>query len=467
VAWIEQLIGRRPQKRPASKGDPGEPRLRTLAEQILTSRGVPAGPHLPVFKSAASRQSDGRGNPFDEIRVRLYSAFAASQPVTDRRCFAGRTEVLEKLIRATEDLRLHTVLYGERGLGKTSIMHMLAQAARDARYIAIYISCGGRSTFDEVIRLVAAQIPLLYCRGVSPVSPEIESGRTFADLLPAGRLSPQTASETLSSIVGTRVLVILDEFDQCQSKDFRLSIAELLKSLSDKGAFLQFLIAGVGANLTELIEHLPSIQRNVFGLQLQRMSLAELRDLIRNGEAVTGLKFEPAAETGIVEVANGFPYFACLLSCYAGLRALDEQRSSVTIDDVLRATFEAVEQFGGRLSQQSRYEIAEFESTKLELLGSLAGAAQMSGGCFSLGDIQMLFRKERGTEQCKDFIDNLARSGIILPPENGTNLDVFRFRDETAIPYIWFCSALKRLQWQASSTFETDTVLKSRSDVPG
>jgi hypothetical protein len=448
VAWIEQLVGKRRSKKASTAEDVTAPRAKTLAEQMYSREPVPVGPRLPKFRSTATDQASRRGqSAFDDMRSRLYTVFLASQPVMDRRSFAGRTDVLQKLIRATEDLRLHTVLYGERGLGKTSLLHILAQSAREARYLVIYISCGARSAFDEVVRSVAAQIPLLYCNGISPTSEEVEAGKTFADLLPPGPLSPQIAGEALSGIVGTRVLVILDEFDQCQSKEFRLSVAELLKSLSDRSVRLQFLIAGVAANLTELIEHIPSIQRNIFALQLQRMPAAELRDLIRNGESATGLRFDPDAARGIVQVANGFPYFACLLSCYAGLRALDEGRSGVELKDVMAAVGDAIEQFGGRLSRSTKSRIAAIEeSGQLEMLGHLAGVAQVGGGCFEFEDVRTLFPGRERMAECASFVESLTSKKIVRPINDGTETGVFRFVDETAVPYVWLLSVREQLR---------------------
>lgn len=464
LAWIEQIIGRRRPKQAAQRAATVDLRAKTLVEQMIGQEAAQVGSRLPKFKSTATDHLDRRGrSTFDEMRTRLYSAFSASQPMTDPRSFAGRTEVLEKLIRATEDLRLHTVLYGERGLGKTSLLLMLAQAAREARYLVVYISCGTRSAFEEVVRSIAARIPLLYCNGVSPNSPEVEAGRTLADLLPPGDISPQAASESLSSIIGTRVLVILDEFDQCQSKEFRLSVAELLKSLSDRSVCLQFLIAGVAANLTELIEHIPSIQRNIFAHQLQRMSSGELRDLIKNGEAITGLRVEQAAANGIIQVANGFPYFACLLICYAGLKALDARRSNVTLDDVFGAIRDAIEQFGGRLSQQSKNQIALFdECGNLESLGRLAGAAQAAGGRFEFEEVQALFPDKEIVGQSKSFIEDLANKKIILLSDDGSEFGILRFKDETAVPYIWFLWAYKHLRETASSKF--NFALDNRAD---
>ena len=116
---------------------------------------------FPRFRSTAGDQlAERHGNA--SLHLRLRNAYTPSQPVTDRRLFAGRSHILRSLIRAIEDERLHAVVYGERGIGKTSSMHVVAQAARDARYIAPYVSCGPSSTFDETFprdrRRVAAAL---------------------------------------------------------------------------------------------------------------------------------------------------------------------------------------------------------------------------------------------------------------------------------------------------------------------
>ena len=122
---------------------------------------------------------------FAAVRAKLRHAFTPSQPVADRRLFAGRDDVLKTIIRSIEDQRLHVVLYGERGIGKTSLLHILTQAAGEARYIVVYTSCGANSNFDETFRAAAAEIPLLFHSGFSPTGSEAEKGSSLADLLPS------------------------------------------------------------------------------------------------------------------------------------------------------------------------------------------------------------------------------------------------------------------------------------------
>src|SRR5579863_1346103 len=98
---------------------------------------------LPRFRLTASDQVEPHHtDPLAAVRVSLRNAFTPSKPITDQRVFAGRTNTLTQLIRSIEDEQLHIVIHGERGIGKTSLLNILAEAAQAARYVQIYVSCG-------------------------------------------------------------------------------------------------------------------------------------------------------------------------------------------------------------------------------------------------------------------------------------------------------------------------------------
>lgn len=449
MAWIDKLMPRRAAKRNVRAqqiADEENAGAVTLAEQLRLGRRPSTAPQFPKFRTTASDQLDPKhSDRFGSVRMRLRAAFTPSQPVTDRRVFAGRTEILNGLIRAIEERRLHVVLYGERGLGKTSVLHVLAHAARDARYLVLYVSCGAASNFDEVFRSVAGHIPMLFHSGIGPTSPDAEKGKTLADLLPAGPISARIASDMLAKVVGTRVIVVLDEFDRCESAAFRLSVAELLKNLSDRSVRVQLVIAGVAHNLAELIEHIPSIQRNLYALQLPRMDAGEVRQLVKNGEEVSSLKFDDVVTAAIINVSNGFPYLASLLSHHAGLHALDEGRTIVAKDDLTAAIASALDELRGRVSKKAQADIAECDRAgQLQLWGALAGAAQLSGGDFDADEIAGLADGIENAERAKRLVDMLASKNALIARRDELPLS-YRFLEESIPPYLWLLSAQARL----------------------
>ena len=396
-------------------------------------------PALPRFQSTAGDQIDVHElDRYAVIRSRLRRAYTPAQPVSDRRMFAGRTEVLAALIRAIEDQRLHSIIYGERGIGKTSLLRVLAQAAEEARYLVVYITCGAGSEFDETMRAVTAKIPLMFHRDFGPISPEGERGDNMASILGPDAITVSQAVDYLEKIEGTRVLVVLDEYDRARSDGFRRNVGELLKSLSDRAVRVQFLIAGVAANLTELVENVPSIQRNVFALQLPRMTGAEIRNIIENGERVTEMPFDEAATHAVVARCIGFPYLATMLSHRSALTALERRHERVDVEDVDSATRDAVDEFRSRILRHTQLQIEqEIRKGNLGALGVLGGAAQSAGDWFTLDDLATPFADVGAFGLAKTLVDELVTDHVLLEAREDGFGRAYRFTEPSVPPYLW------------------------------
>jgi Cdc6-like AAA superfamily ATPase len=413
----------------------------TMAQQMRTgtaAQPAAAAGQYPRFRVNANDHINVRASDIlGRTRIKLLEAFTPSQPVSDRRRFSGRVDLLTSLIRAIEEQRLHTVLYGARGLGKTSVLHVLAQAAQEARYLVVYVSCGADSSFDEVFRTIAAGIPMLFHSTVGPTSPEVEQGKTLADILPETPISVRVASDMLAKIVGTRVVVILDEFDRSESPIFRRNIAELIKNLSDRMIRVQLVIAGVAANLVQLLEHIPSIQRNIFPLQIPWMTTTEVKLLIKNGEDLCGLRFDDTAVRAVSVAAHGSPYLASLLSHHAGLIALDADRTSVGIADAMEAILVAVREFKGRLSSRAKMLLWQLvRDGQIRALGTLAGTALVSGGTFRRDDLRASMASLDSIQRCEELIPGLVASEVLVQREQ-EDVKTYNFSEESVAPYLW------------------------------
>jgi Cdc6-like AAA superfamily ATPase len=448
-----ELAGWNPFKRKAPKATRPTPREGSQPAVVkpMVREGHRRGPEtggLPRFNTTASDQVSGRGGDrFSAVRARLRFAFTPSQPIADRRLFAGRDEVLKTIIRSIEDQRLHIVLYGERGIGKTSLLHILTQAALEARYIVVYTSCGANSNFDETFRAAAANIPLLFHSGFSPTAAETEKGSSLADLLPDEALTPRKFGDLCAKLTGTRVLIILDEFDRAQSGAFRRDVAELIKSLSDRLGRVQLVLAGVAADLSELVEHIPSIRRNIFSLQVPKMSEAEILQIVANGERESDLKFDSDASASVVTVARGSPYLASLLCHHAGHAALDEGRSTVLATDVGRALNEAVIEFEGRIPLFLRTQVRRlFDQGHAESLAIAARAALASDGVLSVSD--MAATSELTSRKAEEALERLAGEGLLSPVHDEQERR-FAFVEEGLPTLIWMTWAQRHFPPEA------------------
>lgn len=417
---------------------------------------------LPRFRAMATDQLDSKQvDRFSELRMKLRSAFTPSQPVMDQRMFAGRSELLNAMIRSIEDQRLHLVLYGERGIGKTSLLHFLADAAGEARYIVAYLSCGTASQFQETFRGAAEEVPVLFHSGFAPTEADAEQGATLANLLPPGDFTPRQFAEVCGKLTGTRVLIILDEFDRVESIAFRRDVSELMKFLSDRAMRVQLVIAGVAADLAELLEYAPSIRRNLLALRVPLMNDAEIQTLVTNGERASGIVFERPARDLIVAVAHGSPYLASLTCHHAGLVALDDGRPVVGPAEVAVALERGMLEIESRLTRPALHEMQQLLNQGLgPQLAAIAGVSLRLGGEFDLDDL----KAEVGDAEfpaCRRLVEDLVRDKVLLEYVDDKYRQGYNFMEEGGRQYLWYRGAQEQVKTRSVATRRAAAAISS------
>lgn len=417
--WLTRWLRPRRKKRGKSSAAPA-------AIPIPRVSRTRANSNLPRFSGPATEPDSEPTTVHSPLATRLSLAFTPAQPVSDQRRFAGRGELLERLIHTIEDRRMHVVLYGDRGIGKTSLLHILAILAREARYLVRYTSCSEDSEFDEVFRAAAASIRLLYHSEYDPTSPEAEKGMSLSDTFGDKPLTPSSLSEALAKLARTRLILILDEFDRAKSPAFRKGVAELIKNLSDRSARVQIVIGGVAANLTELVEHIPSIRRNVLGVRVGPMGDDELVQIITNAQAIGRFRFDLAARDLLLAVGNGSPYLVNLIGQQAAQNALLRGLNDVSIDDVRTAIGQIDGELRDRLGPPGLRQLSALEAELPEqALRAIGRHAQHSFG-------ELL---PQHTETLKSSL------GKVAEPAWWTDKGQFKFCDDSIPVILWLTHA--------------------------
>jgi type II secretory pathway predicted ATPase ExeA len=402
------------------------------AQDAAEPEAVVAGSAFPSFRSPALER--GEASPFNKARLTLRDVFTPAQPVTERSKFAGRLGVLARLIEILEDQRSHVVIYGERGIGKTSLVHILADIARESRYLVVYASCGAFSSFEDIFRTVLRDIPQLYLRDIDPTALGEQQG-SLADRLPA-EVDARLLGELLSQVTGTRVIIILDEYDRAESDQFRQSVAELIKNLSDRAARVQLVLAGVASNLQQLVGYIPSIRRNVIGLPMPRLSSDEVRALIRIGEKSAGVEFDEGAVAAIEALSNGSPYLVRLVSHHASMHALDAERMRIELSDVWAALDKVVDESAGRIDPRLIAAVEPFlEGPRRALTHAAARAASTPDGWFAPEDALSLCDGCAPERMAKE-LNEMTLAGVLERAAEGDTAR-YRFREEPLPTYLW------------------------------
>jgi Cdc6-like AAA superfamily ATPase len=416
--------------------------VQALDSEALHKRG---GLAFPRFREPALGRGTGRSEESGEVasaRIALRNAFTPAQPVTDRRMFAGRLRVLSRLIEVIEDRLSHVVVFGERGIGKTSLLHILADLAQESRYLVLRGTCGAGSRFDEMFRNLLQDVPVLYLRNMSPTDHAVEEGATLASRLPAGDFDARELSDLLGQITGTRILILLDEYDRLENEQFRQYTAELIKNLSDRAAPVQLIIAGVSSNLHELIGYIPSIRRNVIGLPMPRLSAEEVQSIVSIGEANAGMLFEPMVSDLIYALSNGSPYMTRLICHHASGIALDEGRKNVTRSDIEASLDRMVEEAEGRLSFATAQRVRRLEiGDRASLLGLVARVASTPDGWFSRNDMVNGIPEAAQAEAAMNLVQSALVPSRLVDEDNSDSEARYRFVDEGLPNYLWMMVA--------------------------
>lgn len=283
------------------------------------------------FHFGASDRIVGIGN--DERLHRAVKAFAPSQPVLDVAEFAGRHTLLQQLVTAVEEHRNHLVIFGGRGTGKTSIAMALLSVARRAGYTCAYTSCGRDNSLHAIFASALANLSIRYDERFDPRDEDASASATFADLL-HDQISVQELIDVLARIRGTRLLVVIDEFDRNENPTLTRDMTETMKVLSDRAINCQVVIVGVGNVSDTLVGEHASVARALFPARITAMGTDEIRDTIHVAARNAGVEFAPDVVDTMTTLASGRPFTARLIGLKAAKIALLRDSRHVVAADL-------------------------------------------------------------------------------------------------------------------------------------
>jgi len=277
----------------------------------------------------------------------LRDAFTPTRPQRSFRRLAGRKPELLRMLQAISENRAHVVLFGDRGRGKTSLVNLVAAAARSSGYMVGRYSCSYDSEFEEIMRGLARDLPNSLLAVPVLDDPGLEGCEAG---LPRTRLQSRDIVFFPGRLTGGHLLLIIDEFDRVTDGPTRTRLADTIKQVSDRGAPLSFLIVGVSDSLEELLGRHPSIQRNVVGVPLPLLSDAEANEILELGSREAKLDYPEPVRDAILSLARGVPYIVQLLGLHAGEQALRRGAAVVCDADLQSAIEQAAAEMDPRIS---------------------------------------------------------------------------------------------------------------------
>lgn len=253
--------------------------------------------------------------------------FTPGSPVNARDLFAGRIQQLQNLVEAISQRGYHAVLFGERGVGKTSLSNILIANVTQWNFLVARVNCDAgdnysslwHKAFKEISYTAKTQSP-----GFLPL--ESTSVRQISDTLPPV-VTPDDVRRVLTDLGRhARVLIVFDEYDRLSpNTNTDVMVSDTIKALSDFGVNASVLLIGVADSITTLVAGHQSIERALVQIPMPRMSSDEITMVVQNGMQRLGMAVGPGACEHLVGLSQGLPYIAHLLALNSTRSALRAQ----------------------------------------------------------------------------------------------------------------------------------------------
>jgi Cdc6-like AAA superfamily ATPase len=410
------------------------------------------------------------------------NAFRPAQSVDEPTFFAGRATQVTELTDALHVVGSTPLIYGDRGLGKTSLAFQLRHIAEGSVELLDALRIRDRA-FSETERFVTFYVPCMdSTRNFDGLLQQLINAAEETDFMPteqpykAKHLAERTSSFTLSFKFLTKaqtkkfvpvkdrpsyrqlsppeklqyliglivekfrrpVLFIIDEVDRLQ--DTR-GLAGFIKATSTQWA--KFVLVGIASSIGNLLADHESLDRNLWPVRVPLMDEEELRQIIKNAEKYLDghnihIGFSRNAITHVVGSAAGYPWLVHVIGQSALLKADQASRGQggqVAGGEVLDAIYELpMNRFAAQFSD--KYSKIVRDSPPRETV--LRAFAEWRRDDIPTSEIYRVLRSRLGVANPSLYKTQLTKEefGRVIYTPPGRHLREVRFADPIFRVYI-------------------------------
>jgi Cdc6-like AAA superfamily ATPase len=384
----------------------------------------------------------------EELEFKLGQYFKPTMPINREDLFSGRRGITQEVLDAVNQQGQHIILYGERGVGKTSLANMIMIRAKcpTAYIMAPHVNCTGASTYDSI--WVALLDDIIYRaerqkielpQSIMKLNHDFENGlRTD--------FPPELARRVVSELADSNMIVVLiiDEFDTVMDQGTRQGIAETIKLFSDRNVPGTIVVIGVADDVDSLISEHRSIERCVAQIRMRRMSRDEIEAIVTTSLEKVGMTIEKGGLHEISRIAIGLPHYAHLLGLHSGRVALENGLKSILQPHVTEAARRATAK--AQMTIQTAYSKATISTKKNALYKQVLLACALADtddfGYFAPTDVreplECILKRSYGVEAFARHLHAFCEDdrGPVLRKADLVNRPRFRFKNPLTQPFV-------------------------------
>lgn len=273
-----------------------------------------------------------------EFGERLNHLVSPARPIQSIEFLQGRAKELDRIDKALFAAGRHIFIYGDRGVGKSSLAAAAANQCQSSDAPYIDVSCGPDSTLSSVVANIAYQAMNASRLRKTKTTVGASVEYRFLKLNATREITANDLHSELRTLTDAvdvlreaaalhsdRPIVVLDEFDRIADKQQAHLFADLIKQLGDKKVDVTFFFTGVGNTIDDLLGAHRSAIRQLETIELPKLSWDARWDIAKHAARAFGVEIDEQVCVRIAAVSDGYPYYVHLITEKLLWRAWEHQ----------------------------------------------------------------------------------------------------------------------------------------------
>jgi archaellum biogenesis ATPase FlaH len=275
----------------------------------------------------------------EEFGTTVHAHVRPAEPISSIELLKGRHKELGEIRRALFAKGRHMFIYGDRGIGKSSLAQTAAFQYQSSDSAIIQIGCTRTSTFYEIMHSIAARL----VENLDTKEIQAKGGINLKfinfELLVKSVSKPElqqvcSMDQALNVISDIREIhsdnpiIVIDEFDAIQDPEERYKFAEFLKKMGDSGVYVPIIFSGIAGSLDDVLGGHQSSIRQLFPIQLSPISWDSRWDILVEALEAFNIEFDEEIKYRVAGISDGFPYYVHLITEHLLWAIYDDETTS-------------------------------------------------------------------------------------------------------------------------------------------
>jgi len=257
----------------------------------------------------------------------LHAYLSPTSPIQSQEHLYGRQRQVRQIEQALCAAGRSIFIYGDRGVGKTSLAQTVAYAHQAAKHDPVLLACTPQTTFGSFIAAVLADLReptraggslTIHAAKVGFKGLGVELGRTRHEDAASEDTVPDLngAVAALLRVGAARnedTVVVIDEFDRISRDSERTQFADFIKQIGDRRIPIRFVFCGVSESMQKLLGAHGSCYRYLEGVELRGLSYDARFEIIDSAAKALGVTVEDRPRFRIAAISDGFPHYVHLM----------------------------------------------------------------------------------------------------------------------------------------------------------